>query len=90
MWLLNIQYIGACEGVCACSTCHILLEDDFYDSLEPASEEEDDMLDQAFGLTASSRLGCQIVLTKDMTDLNIKLPMATRNMYVDGHVPQPH
>lgn len=82
--------VGACEGVCACSTCHIILDDDFFDDLEPATEAEDDMLDQAFGLTASSRLGCQIKLTKDMDNLNIKLPRATRNMYVDGHVPQPH
>lgn len=81
---------GACEGVCACSTCHLILESDFYDSLEMGSEAEEDMLDQAFGLTPTSRLGCQIVLTKDMNNINLKLPKATRNMYVDGHVPQPH
>lgn len=42
---------GACEGVCACSTCHVILEEDVFDRLEPASEEEEDMLDQAFAIT---------------------------------------
>lgn len=44
---------GACEGVCACSTCHVILEPEVYDRLESASEEEEDMLDQAFGLTTT-------------------------------------
>jgi hypothetical protein len=44
-------YAGACEGVCACSTCHVILQGDVYSRLDVPSEEEDDMLDQAFGLT---------------------------------------
>ena len=48
------------------------------------------MLDQAFGLTATSRLGCQIKLTALHDNILIRLPKATRNMYVDGHVPKPH
>ena len=81
---------GACEGVCACSTCHTVLDEDLYDSLPEPSEDEEDMLDMAFGLEPTSRLGCQIVLTEDHDGINIQIPQATRNFYVDGHVPQPH
>lgn len=86
---------GACEGVCACSTCHVILEDDIYDSLQDeiedaegpnacqeASEEEEDMLDLAFGLTPTSRLGCQVKVRKSMDGMTITLPRATRNFYV--------
>jgi ferredoxin len=87
----NIELEGACEGVCACSTCHVILESKIYDSLPEASEIEEDMLDQAFGLTSTSRLGCQIKLNKkDHDNMLIKIPSATRNFYVDGHVPKPH
>ena len=80
----DIELEGACEGVCACSTCHVILEDKVYDNLPEASEDEEDMLDQAFGLTATSRLGCQIKLTKEHNGMLIKIPSATRNFYVDG------
>lgn len=88
----GIELEGACEGVCACSTCHVILEDKIYDleSLEEPSEDEEDMLDMAFGLTTTSRLGCQVKITKEMQDAVFKLPSATRNFYVDGHVPKPH
>jgi ferredoxin len=86
----GIELEGACEGVCACSTCHVILEPDVFDRLPEASEDEEDMLDQAFGLTASSRLGCQVVVTPDMDGIAVQLPAATRNFYVDGHVPVPH
>jgi ferredoxin-2, mitochondrial len=86
----GIELEGACEGVCACSTCHVILEADVFDRLPEASEDEEDMLDQAFGLTASSRLGCQVVVTPDMDGITVQLPAATRNFYVDGHVPVPH
>lgn len=82
--------IGACEGVCACSTCHVILENDIFDALPEASEEEEDMLDMAFGLTATSRLGCQIKVVKEHDGMTLKLPAATRNFYVDGHKPKPH
>ena len=49
-----------------------------------------DMLDQAFGLTATSRLGCQVILTEAHDNLQLTVPSATRNFYVDGHVPKPH
>lgn len=86
----SIDMEGACGGVTACSTCHVILTDNLYDKLEEASEDEEDMLDSAFALTCTSRLGCQVIVTKDMIDEPISLPVATRNFYVDGHVPQPH
>ena len=56
----GIDLEGACEGSVACSTCHVILGCDIFDSLEEATEDEDDMLDAAFGLTETSRLGCQV------------------------------
>ncbi|CAN0311320.1 unnamed protein product [Pylaiella littoralis] len=86
----GIDLEGACEGVCACSTCHVILSGEVFDDLPEASEDEEDMLDLAFGLTETSRLGCQVIVTPDMDGIVVKLPPATRNFYVDGHVPQPH
>jgi hypothetical protein len=77
-------------GVCACSTCHVILPDDVFSSLPEASEDEEDMLDMAFGLTDTSRLGCQITITPDMEGVVWEMPKATRNFYVDGHVAKPH
>lgn len=74
----------------ACSTCHVILEDDIFDNLEPAEDEEEDMLDLAFGLTPTSRLGCQVIVDESFANTKIVLPKATRNFYVDGHVPKPH
>lgn len=86
----GIDLEGACECSIACSTCHVILDDDTFDSLPEATEEEDDMLDMAFELSPTSRLGCQVIITEDMDGIVVELPSATRNMYVDGHVPQPH
>lgn len=86
----DVDLEGACEGVCACSTCHLILPSDVYDALPEPSEDEEDMLDMAFGLTETSRLGCQISVTEDMEGAVLELPKATRNFYVDGHVPKPH
>ena len=85
------MHTGACECSLACSTCHVIVEDeDVFDALPEASEEEEDMLDLAFGLTETSRLGCQVVLKPELDGLVVRLPAATRNMYADGHKPQPH
>ena len=86
----DIELEGACEGVCACSTCHVIFTDDVFDNLPEASEDEEDMLDQAFQLTPTSRLGCQVILTEDMDGLTVQLPKATRNFAVDGHFNKPH
>jgi ferredoxin len=77
-------------GVCACSTCHLIFPQAVYDELPDPSEDEEDMLDMAFGLTESSRLGCQVHVTADMDGVVVEMPKATRNFYVDGHVPKPH
>lgn len=76
----DIDLEGACEGSLACSTCHVIVDESFYDKLEPASEAEEDMLDLAFGLTQTSRLGCQIIITPELDGLRLRLPTATRNI----------
>ena len=80
----GISLEGACEGSLACSTCHVIVDAAFYDQLDEASEDEEDMLDLAWGLTETSRLGCQIILTDELDGLVVTLPAATRNMQVDG------
>lgn len=79
----DIDLEGACEGSLACSTCHVIVDPEYFDKLGEASEDEEDMLDLAFGLTHTSRLGCQIKLTSDLDGLVVTLPAATRNMMVD-------
>ena len=69
----KIDLEGACEGSLACSTCHVIVEENFFDQLEEASEDEEDMLD----------LACQIIITEEMDGLTVILPAATRNMMVD-------
>jgi len=85
---INIQpfllLIGACEGSVACSTCHVILPPEYYDLLPEPEDDENDMLDMAFGLTDTSRLGCQVKLTKELDGMTCTLPAATRNMFVDG------
>lgn len=79
----KVDLEGACEGSLACSTCHVVIAPEWYDRLPEASENEEDMLDLAFGLTATSRLGCQIIMNDDLDGLTVMLPSATRNMMVD-------
>ena len=79
----NIELEGACEGSLACSTCHVIIEDEkLFNTLDEPSEDEEDMLDLAFGLTATSRLGCQIIMTKELDGLTLKVPSETRNVSV--------
>lgn len=86
----DIELEGACEASCACSTCHVILDPHIYEGLPEPSEAEEDMLDMAPCLSQTSRLGCQVVLTRKMNGCRIFLPSITRNFYVDGHVPKPH
>lgn len=82
----DIPLEGACEGSLACSTCHVIVEDQkFYDSLPSAKDDEEDMLDLAFGLTHTSRLGCQIMVNDSLDGLVVRLPEATRNMVSGKH-----
>ncbi len=76
----GIDIEGACEGSLACSTCHVIVEPEWYELLKTATEDEEDMLDLAFGLTQTSRLGCQIIMSDELDGLTVALPSATRNM----------
>lgn len=78
----SIDLEGACEGSLACSTCHVVIDPEWYELLPEASEDEEDMLDLAFGLTHTSRLGCQVIMTPELDGITVSLPSATRNMMV--------
>ncbi|XP_032054886.1 adrenodoxin, mitochondrial [Aythya fuligula] len=73
---LDIDGFGACEGTLACSTCHLIFEDHIFEKLDAITDEEMDMLDLAYGLTDTSRLGCQICLKKSMEDMTVRVPEA--------------
>jgi 2Fe-2S ferredoxin len=79
----DVDIEGACEGQMACSTCHVIVDEAWYGKLPAASEEEEDMLDLAFGLTRTSRLGCQIVITEKLDGLVVRLPESTRNLLLE-------
>ncbi len=75
----DVDVEGACEGSLACSTCHVVVDPGWFPKLAKPTEDEEDMLDLAFGLQKTSRLGCQIVMTKDLDGLVVALPAGTRN-----------
>ena len=64
-WAAKQPLEGACEGVMACSTCHVIVDKADFEKLPKASDEEEDLLDLAAHATRTSRLACQIILTKD-------------------------
>ena len=64
----------------ACSTCHIIVDPEFYDEIPEPSDDENDMLDLAFGLTETSRLGCQVKMSKELDGIRVALPAMTRNL----------
>ncbi|XP_068607383.1 ferredoxin-2, mitochondrial [Brachionichthys hirsutus] len=86
----GIDLEGACEASLACSTCQVYVSGEHFDKLPEPDEREDDMLDMAPMLQENSRLGCQILLTRELDGVELTLPKVTRNFYVDGHVPKPH
>ncbi|HZF75551.1 MAG TPA: ferredoxin family 2Fe-2S iron-sulfur cluster binding protein [Acetobacteraceae bacterium] len=75
----GVDIEGACEGSLACSTCHVVVEPSWYAKLSDATEDEEDMLDLAFDLQETSRLGCQIIMTEALDGLEVRLPSGTRN-----------
>ena len=75
----GVDIEGACEGSLACSTCHVIVDPEWYAKLAKASEDEEDMLDLAFGLEKTSRLGCQIVMSPALDGLTVRLPAGVRN-----------
>ncbi|MBU6420083.1 MAG: ferredoxin family 2Fe-2S iron-sulfur cluster binding protein [Proteobacteria bacterium] len=75
----GIDIEGACEGSLACSTCHVIIDPEWFGKLKEPSEDEEDMLDLAFGLEKTSRLGCQIVISEALDGLVVRVPSGTRN-----------
>jgi len=75
----GVDIEGACEGSLACSTCHVIVDPTWFGKLESPTEDEEDMLDLAFGLEKTSRLGCQLVMTPALDGLVVRLPAGTRN-----------
>ena len=75
----GVDIEGACEGSLACSTCHVIVDPAWFGKLAAPTEDEEDMLDLAFGLEKTSRLGCQLVMTEALDGLVVRLPAATRN-----------
>ena len=72
---IDIDGFGACEGTLACSTCHVIFKQEDFERLsEEATDEELDMLDLAYGLTDTSRLGCQVCITKELSGIEVQLP----------------
>jgi 2Fe-2S ferredoxin len=76
----GIDIEGACEGSLACSTCHVIVDSAWFARLAGPTEDEEDMLDLAFGLEKTSRLGCQIVMTEALDGLVVRLPPGSRNL----------
>lgn len=76
----DIEIEGACGGEMACSTCHVILEERVFNSLPEPQDEEQDMLDLASGLTRTSRLGCQVCVTKEMDGMVVTLPSEVVNL----------
>lgn len=81
-WDHDVDIEGACEGALACSTCHLIVDKDWYPKLPEKDEDEEDMLDLAYGLTRTSRLGCQIKVTETLDGLVVTLPREVRNMMI--------
>jgi 2Fe-2S ferredoxin len=75
----GVDIEGACEGSLACSTCHVIVDPEWFPRLAKPTEDEEDMLDLAFDLQETSRLGCQIIMTEALDGLVVKLPKGSRN-----------
>ncbi|GAA0572050.1 ferredoxin family 2Fe-2S iron-sulfur cluster binding protein [Craurococcus roseus] len=75
----GVDIEGACEGSLACSTCHVIVDGAWFGKLAKPTEDEEDMLDLAFDLQETSRLGCQIIMTEALDGLVVRLPAGTRN-----------
>ncbi len=76
----DVDIEGACEGSLACSTCHVIVDGEWFAKLSDPTEDEEDMLDLAFGLEKTSRLGCQIVMSEELDGLVVRLPPGSRNL----------
>lgn len=79
----GIELDHACGGVCACSTCHVIVREGS-ETCNEATEDEEDQLEEAYGLTAKSRLGCQCV-PNGSKDVTVEIPSWNRNLAREGH-----
>ena len=77
------ELVGACEGAMACSTCHVVVHKEWFSSLPEPSEDEDDLLDFAYGLALTSRLGCQIEFKSELDGLVVSVPRERFNALLD-------
>lgn len=80
----DIDIEGACGGSLSCSTCHVVVEDQWFHRLPETTEDEEDMLDLAFDVTPTSRLCCQLILTPELDGLTMKVPEQTRHLVTAG------
>lgn len=71
---------GTCEGQMACSTCHVVIAADWFGKLPAPSDDEEDMLDLATGVTRTSRLSCQIMLTEELDGIEVHIPGEARDV----------
>jgi len=78
-WAAGQPLEGACEGVMACSTCHVIVDKADFEKLPRASDEEEDLLDLAAHASRTSRLSCQIILTEGMETLDVRIPAGSKN-----------
>lgn len=78
-WDNKIDIEGACEGCMACSTCHVIIDEPYFAALPDPSDEEEDLLDLAWGVRPTSRLGCQVTITAENEGMVITLPATTNN-----------
>ena len=78
-WAAGQPLEGACEGVMACSTCHVIVDKEDFEKLSKAGDEEEDLLDLAAHATRTSRLACQIILTDGMETLDVRIPPSSKN-----------
>jgi len=76
----GIEIPGVCGGVLACSTCHVIVAPEYFKKLPPTSVEEEDMLDLTYGVERTSRLCCQIIITKELDGITVRIPQATVNL----------
>lgn len=79
----GIELEHACEKVCSCTTCHVIIREGFESLLNDADEDEEDMLDKAWGLEPESRLSCQAIVGN--TDLIVEIPKYTINLASENH-----
>ena len=79
---IGLPLEGTCEGQMACSTCHVIIARDWFIKLPMASADEEDMLDLAAGVTATSRLACQVTLDAPLDGIEVRIPAVSHDMQV--------